>query len=934
MNAPRDRASSVRATDQGLELIGRDSELAAIDRFLALAASGRSALAISGQTGTGKTALWRRAVEVAASGGWEVLRAMPSESEAGDAFAGLTDLLAASFDQVESTLPPPLSAALAAALLRTPGEPSQARAVSAATLAALNALAASRPVLVAIDDAQWLDPDTARAVTFAAVRTSPAVSFAVVVRTDDPSILPLDLGRAVDPSRCLRIQPGPLSLAGVHHLLRQSLSTDIPRTILTRIAGASGGNPFVALELGRAWIEHQPATTELVVPGSVRALVDTRLRRLSPGGRDLVLHVAAAGRPTLALLERVLGPDGVRALDEAEAAGVLIEEAGRIVASHPLLTATAYATATQATRRRVHARLADAASEPEERGRHLAMATTMVDPAAARDIESGATAALARGAPSAAGELFSAAARLAPPDPETEARLAASEAMARLATGEVPAARVLAEQAISAAPTAAARLALLVRLADIAWADGAMERESERLRAALPDASDDPPLELDLRTKLVAFGVAMAPRQAIEQADAALGLVDPSVDPARAGYLLIHREMASGLAGIGIRWDRLASGVELETRGPAAGGPSSPPLVMYVIADRIDEARQRFAIEEAWYVQRGEEGWRAERQGQLALAELRAGNTTVAAELSSEACATLERIGAAQSWPLVFAWRSLVDAHLGRTDRATSTIEHTIDEQVDGGELWLAILESVHAFIAYAAGDDDAAERAVQRMHVAMTTIGVQDLLADRSESFLVDTRLARGDIDGARDALGRLEARHAALPRDWTAVALERARALVQATEGDLIGARSRLDELDPDILHRVPFEHGWSLIARGRILRRMREKARAATTLREARDHFLQLGGQPWVARAEQELARVGLRHSSPTELTSTELEVARLAARGLSNREMAEAAFVSPKTIEANLARIYRKLEIRSRAELGAWVNEHPARGRSKT
>jgi DNA-binding CsgD family transcriptional regulator len=926
---------TLRASSSDTELIGRDRELGAIDAFLAAATAGRSALVILGEPGIGKTALWQRAVESASGRGWQVLRAAPAEAEAHDAFTGLTDLLGAIFDQVEPSLPAPLSASLAAVLLRARDQPDQARAIGAATRAALDSIASSGSVIVAIDDAQWLDPDTARAISFAAVRTSPAVSFVVAARTDDPSILPLGLERAVDGTRCIRVRPGPLSLAGVHHVLRASLATDVPRAVLTRIAKASGGNPFVALELGRAWAELRTPTSDLVVPGSVRSLVDARLRRLAPGARDLVLHVAAAGRPTITLLEQVIGPDTPSFLEDAERAGVLIEDAGRVTASHPLLTATAYAMATQATRRRVHARLAAAVSDPEERGRHLAAAIVTPDEAAAQAIELGAMAALSRGAPSAAAELLTAAARLTPADPEAHVRLTVNEAMARLAAGEVREARALAERALAAAPTTAVRLAILSRISDIAWADGGIEREWNRIQAAVADAEDDPRLELDLRTRLVAFGVAMAPAQAKEQADAALALVEPSVDPARAGELLINREMASALGGLGIRWDQLANGIELEAYGRlTGGGMSSPPLVMYVMSDQTNEARQRFAVESNWYTEHGEEGWRAERQGQLALLELRAGNTTVASDLSAEACESLDRIGAAEGWPLVFAWRSLIDAHLGRLDRAMTTIEHTIEAQADGGQLWIAILESIHAFVAHAAGKDEASEQAVERMRAASTAVGVRDLLADRSESFLAEVRIARGDLDGARAVITALEARHATLPRSWTAIALKRSRALVLAVEGDLLGALDTLDRTDPEDLRRLPFEHGWSLLARGRILRRMREKTSAAAVLRDARDRFLRLGAQPWVEAAERELSRVGLRRRSPNELTSTELEIARLAALGLSNREMAEAAFVSPKTIEANLTRIYAKLEIRSRAELGAWMARQEGRTGAQT
>jgi DNA-binding NarL/FixJ family response regulator len=144
-------------------------------------------------------------------------------------------------------------------------------------------------------------------------------------------------------------------------------------------------------------------------------------------------------------------------------------------------------------------------------------------------------------------------------------------------------------------------------------------------------------------------------------------------------------------------------------------------------------------------------------------------------------------------------------------------------------------------------------------------------------------------------------------------------------AAEEDVNGALDALDELDPDAASRLPFELGCTLLLEGRLRRRANQKRAAAEALRQALELFEQLGAPTWVEQAGGELARVGLRHRTPDELTDTELRIAQLAAAGLTNREVAKAAFVSPKTVEANLARVYRKLGIHSRAELGARMHE---------
>src|SRR5262249_16992553 len=149
--------------------------------------------------------------------------------------------------------------------------------------------------------------------------------------------------------------------------------------------------------------------------------------------------------------------------------------------------------------------------------------------------------------------------------------------------------------------------------------------------------------------------------------------------------------------------------------------------------------------------------------------------------------------------------------------------------------------------------------------------------------------------------------------PRLWISVTLPRAKALVRASEGDVAGALHALDELDVELASRLPFELGWTLLAKGRLLRRTRQKRAAADALEQALDLFERLGAPAWIEQARGELQRVGLRPPAPDELTESERRVAELVAKGLTNRDAAAQLFMSPKTVEATLGRIYRKLEI---------------------
>jgi DNA-binding CsgD family transcriptional regulator len=151
----------------------------------------------------------------------------------------------------------------------------------------------------------------------------------------------------------------------------------------------------------------------------------------------------------------------------------------------------------------------------------------------------------------------------------------------------------------------------------------------------------------------------------------------------------------------------------------------------------------------------------------------------------------------------------------------------------------------------------------------------------------------------------------------------LPRTRALVAAASGDLVAALDLIEALEDADARHLPFERGCHLLVKGRLLRRARQKRAAWDTLTEALAVFERLGAATWSAQARAESQRVGLRPAAPQELTESERRVAELAATGLTNREVAERLFISPKTVEANLGRVYAKLGIRSRAELGALV-----------
>ncbi|HSL65436.1 MAG TPA: AAA family ATPase, partial [Gaiellaceae bacterium] len=381
-----------------VDILGREEELASLLAFLDRARDGAGALVLEGQAGIGKSTLWLAGVEAARERSLRVLSTRPAEAERELGYAGLGDLLA---DVLEDALPalstPRRRALEAALLLEDPvGGRADARAVAVAVQDALRALAEPAPVVVAVDDVQWLDASSAAALAFA-LRRLEASSVRVLlahragtVRTPVEDALP----------GTERVAVGPLSVGAVQGLLKAHLDRAFPRPVLRRLHEVSGGNPFYALELGRALVrEGVPAepSAPLRVPETLERLVGDRLRALPEETGAALLVVAAVGAPGLGLLD-ALGVDP-HALEAAVAAEVVEHADGEVRFTHPLLASAVYARASAAERRRVHARIAAVVAEPVAHASHLARSLDAPDAAAAARLEEAAALARDRGAP-------------------------------------------------------------------------------------------------------------------------------------------------------------------------------------------------------------------------------------------------------------------------------------------------------------------------------------------------------------------------------------------------------------------------------------------------------------------------------------------------------------------------------------------------------
>lgn len=375
--------------------MGRGAELESAQAFLNRLTAGRSALLIEASRALARRLCGFQVVRAAESRGYRVLQARPAEGELRLSFAAIADLVGARFDETRAELPVPQERALATALLWVDAEEAaEPRTTATAVVSVLNALAEERPVVTLIDDVQWLDSASERVLAFAVRRLPERFGLLLTRRGDGGEEPPLGLARALPGELVQRLVPGPLSLASLQQMFISRLGVSFPRPLLTRIADASGGNPFFALEIAQATArENREVSLDapLAIPRRLEELIAERVRMLSDPARHAVTVAAFLSRPRGSMIVAALGPklDGWSALEEAEEAGVVVAESDRLRFAHPLLASIVYRSTSQRERLQLHRRLAELNVNPEERARHLAASALEPDEAVAAEVARG-----------------------------------------------------------------------------------------------------------------------------------------------------------------------------------------------------------------------------------------------------------------------------------------------------------------------------------------------------------------------------------------------------------------------------------------------------------------------------------------------------------------------------------------------------------------
>jgi AAA ATPase domain len=397
-----------------VEVVGRQREMASVDRFLDLLADGPAALVLEGDSGIGKTTVWRAAIEAAKSRAYRVAVCRASESERALSFLGLGDLFEGAGAEVLERLPEPQQLALELALVRVAEEGSPNRVgVARGALQVLREWAAEAPTVVAVDDVQWLDPPSADALRFVAHRlASERLGFVVSVRNEKATSLELD--RAFPGGRLARLRLEPLSFEELEDVVRLHLPVSFTRPAWRSLHRTSEGNPFFALQLAEALARRgvQLPAEGLPIPETLADAMRERLTALSVSARAALLPAAALAQPTLSLMRA--GAAEAAGIEEAVRAGVLQLEGERLRFAHPLLASFVYRTAAEAERQAVHRRLAPLVADPKEKALHFGRGTVEPDEPLAATLEAAADRAAGRGDPEIAAELAQHGARLTP----------------------------------------------------------------------------------------------------------------------------------------------------------------------------------------------------------------------------------------------------------------------------------------------------------------------------------------------------------------------------------------------------------------------------------------------------------------------------------------------------------------------------------------
>ncbi|AYG78909.1 hypothetical protein DWB77_01018 [Streptomyces hundungensis] len=921
---------------------------------------------LTGPAGIGRTTLVSQLAADLTGFGQTMMRCSPCPTERNTPFIGLIDLLSDLPDTALDVLAAHERAVLEDTLLRsaralecgsgTEGGPAAGRDALVLRIAVRKVLAVLRgagPLLLVVDDAQWLDQPTAEILKYLARRGDPGLSvLATLCSGEGPEPSLVDPVGALElcPRPVRRVVVPPMTAHEVAELLERHDHPSWPRALVARLHRMSGGNPRTALELSAALDERVrvegadvPDCAEpLPVPDSLRRPILDRLGVLPARARHTLVVAATAARPTVELLRRAGCPHAAVDLDVCARQGIIralaASDHDTIRFLDPLTPMVLCAETPYEHLVDAHQALADASDDPVERAHHIARLSAGPDPAVATRLVAAASAARRRGAPRTAARLGRLAAEYTPAGQayvDVERRLTAAED--GIEAGDLDFARQLAHQVLGDADRPADRVRAWNVVIDSCGQ--AMAEIADVFPEAVRDAAGDPELLAQLhyrmswRAWMVGGSAARARDHAVRAARLAAGTGD------RRTELMALTQQASLELFLGLPEAETTLAAALAApHDPHAMAHHNGPLYLkhrfHLVRDELDEARAELRTLVYRLRQRGSADSLSQCLIGLAQVEIQRGRCRPALTLARQSLRIIEEAGLSQgpAWYAV----SLAETAGGSLSQALTAAEaagrHSED---DDDRLFLPRALHAEGRIRLFAGQTGAAVELLRRAGRLETAQGQRDPATRRWHADLAEALAADGAPDEAAAVIAHARDQAERLGRPGVLAVLGRASAAVDASRGELALAAQKLESAAVRLRAAgYPWEEARTRAVLGRVLRRAGDEPGARAAFASALRLFTRADARPWIAmtRAERDRAEditfrppEGGSWSDP--LTTTERSVVARVAQGATNREIATGLVLSVKTVEAALTRAYRKLGAKSRVDITRMVMAPP-------
>jgi len=913
-------------------LVGRGAECCRIDSLVSAAREGRShVLLLLGEAGIGKSALLGYTESRVT--GFTILRASGTESESELAFAGLADLVRPLLGELD-VLPEPQAVALRSALALGPAVPGDSFAIGTAMLGLLSGAAEKAPVAALVEDAHWLDQPSIAALLFAARRLQAEGVLMILAARDEE-------GSAASFVGLDTVHVAGLDAAAASSLLELAAPPMSP-SVAARVAAAADGNPLALLEMPTMLTPAQRSGAEAldqplaVGPGLSRAY-QRRVAALPEGAQAALLLAAVSDRDDLEPVAHAMRQMGLElsALEEAEDAGFVAIRSGRLYWRHPLVRAAVHQHASPSARRSAHRFLAEALDgrgETDRQAWHLAAAALGHDEGAAQALERSAINARLRRGTGAAARAFERAARLSA-EPEDRARRLHEAALDLLCSTEPGRAGQLLIEALGLTKDA-------LRRADI-----------QRTRA-LGELFRGP-------SEVI-----------IETLTSEADLVEP-LDPGRAAFMRADACTASTMTGnVRKTLDLAVQAFDTARRaGPQALAMSESALVSALaLAGQTRQARRHLAAARDAFERDGlppapflpqliqslghSAMWLEEYDGArhflndvvtsardqsapgglafplscLSELEYRTGRWIDAYALATESERIATEVGERNELSFSLVCLARVEAATGREGECRAHVFQALDISRELGSGSIEVYaRAALGLLELGLGHPDRALRHLESVARLVERHGLADPNVVQWASDFIEALVCAGGTTAARAALLTFERQAHDTEHRWALGECARCRGL--------LADDAHFEECFAEALHwlggeAAVFERERTLLCLGERQRRARRIGQARESLVAALEGFEQLGAQPWIKRTRRELRAAGARLGPAAEqpvkrLTPQELQVALVVASGATNREAAASLFLSPKTVDFHLGKVYRKLDVRSRSELAAFM-----------